>query len=244
MMYKAGFLPRTCIVLLVLAVQGCATPALQDDAPFEISEDYANNVIRYTVQRGDRLGDIALEFTGDVSAWLPIAKHNDIAEPKALRVGSQIEIPTELIPGYEQKRLYRQQQTNSAKLESATVDSAAPDSVRDTQLNLRNTATLSTASAVSSADTNDEPAGSGSAQVVKAVAQAETQPEPQVKVVGSYYPKGVYERPSMNSKLVMRVAPGTNFPLLERVDGWYGIDTDYGAAYLRADDGRIIDIEG
>jgi len=241
---KASVIPQTCIVLLALAVQACATPSAQDDAPFEISEDYANKVIRYTVQRGDRLGDIALEFTGDVSAWLPIAKHNDIAEPKALRVGSQIEIPTELIPGYEQKRLYRQNQTKNAKLESETIDTADSVSLQDTQQIPRNTAALSTTPAVSAGDINTGATGSGSAQVIKAVAQTEPQAKPQVKVVGSYYPKGVYERPSMNSKLVMRVAPGTDFTLVEQMDGWYGIDTDYGPAYIRTDDGRIIDIEG
>jgi len=59
-----------------------------------------------------------------------------------------------------------------------------------------------------------------------------------IKIIGSYFPKVVYRKPQLNSKLLMRVAPGSTFPLEKLDDGWYQISTKQGPGYLRLQDGK------
>lgn len=65
-----------------------------------------------------------------------------------------------------------------------------------------------------------------------------------IKIIGSYFPKVVYRSPQLNAKLLMRVAPGTTFPLQKLDDGWYRINTEKGVGFLRTVDGEPISAEG
>ena len=110
------------LLVALLVAGGCAAPETrEEDAPFELTEDYTDGVVSYTVQRGDRLGDIALEFTGDVSRWREIAESNGIDDPRSLRVGAVLRIPASLIPGYADRIAAR---TAGAR---GTADDAAPE---------------------------------------------------------------------------------------------------------------------
>jgi len=62
-----------------------------------------------------------------------------------------------------------------------------------------------------------------------------------IKIIGSYFPKVVYRKPQLNSKQLMRVAPGSTFPLEKLDDGWYQISTKQGPGYLRLEDGKPTD---
>ena len=62
-----------------------------------------------------------------------------------------------------------------------------------------------------------------------------------VKVVGSYTPKGVYEQPAGQSRVLMRITPGTVLPLERTVDGWYRVLTSAGPGYLRDGDAQIVE---
>lgn len=48
---------------------------------------------KYTIQKGDTLYMIAVNFLGSGSRWPEIAKLNGLTNPKRLRIGSQIELP-------------------------------------------------------------------------------------------------------------------------------------------------------
>ena len=61
-----------------------------------------------------------------------------------------------------------------------------------------------------------------------------------VKVIGSYTPKGVYERPEGDSRVIMRITPGTVLPLERTVEGWYQVLTSAGPGYLRDRDAEEI----
>ena len=65
-----------------------------------------------------------------------------------------------------------------------------------------------------------------------------------IKVIGSYFPKVVYRAPQPDAKLLMRVAPGTTFPLEKLDDGWYRVSTDKGIGFLRTEDGEPTSTEG
>ncbi|MCA1851132.1 MAG: LysM peptidoglycan-binding domain-containing protein [Beggiatoa sp.] len=48
----------------------------------------------YTIQRGDTLIAIAAHFYGDASQWSVIAQANPKADPRRLRVGQEIKLPS------------------------------------------------------------------------------------------------------------------------------------------------------
>ena len=60
-----------------------------------------------------------------------------------------------------------------------------------------------------------------------------------IRVVGTYFPKGIYEQPTESAKLISRVAPGVIFDLDASLDGWFRLKFEGGHAYLREIDGKI-----
>ncbi len=203
---------------------------LPDDVPYQVTEDYNSGVISYTVQRGDRLSDIALEFTGQSSTWRDIAQYNNISDPRRLREGMILEIPTDMIPGYERPAPQIQPQvrqsvpvTQSSSLAVRTEQPAEVAPVVVTPINTNRNFDLNPIDADSTNQSRSF-AGAGA----------------QVKVVGTYYPKGIYTQPAYDSKLIMRVAPGTLFVLDSQINEWYKIQTSTGSGYIRTNDAAII----
>ena len=224
--------------LMIASLAACASNSGNYDSaedisvPYTVTEDYESGVISYTVQPGDGLGSIAEEFTGRTTNWKEIARYNNISNPRRLRVGTILEIPTDLIPGYERPTPPITQtqtipvspvpQTSSLAVRRddnvvAPVVVTPIDTNRDFELNPLD------GSSISAQPRNYDGTGT------------------QVKVVGSYYPKGIYTEPAAYSKLIMRVAPGTVFTLDSQVNEWYKIQTDSGAGYIRTTDAAIVE---
>lgn len=230
------------IITLSLFLSACAstpkqgqeqTQPLVEDVPYQVTEDYTSGVISYTVQGGDRLGDIALEFTGLSSNWREIANYNDISDPRSLREGMVLEIPTDMIPGYQRPTTAPVNPTkpvDSALLAQTTTlavrrnQAATVSPVVVTPINSNRDFTLNPIDATSTTQPRSY-AGGGA----------------QVKVVGSYYPKSIYIAPDFASKMIMRVAPGTLFGLESQVNDWYKIQTDNGSGYIRINDAAIVE---
>lgn len=227
------------IIPLTILLAACgSTPerivpqqAVDDDVPYQVTEDYNSGVISYTVQRGDRLSDIALEFTGLSSNWREIAQYNNIGNPRNLQEGTIIDIPTDLIPGYERPapapviQAAPVQQTPVAQTSSLAVRSNQPVAVAPVVVTPTYTNRNFDLNPIDASSANQSYSGSGK----------------QVKVVGSYYPKSVYQEPAYSSKMIMRVAPGTLFVLDSKVNDWYKIQTDSGTGFIRTSDAAIVE---
>lgn len=226
------------IVPLTVALVSCgSTPerideSVTDDVPYEVSEDYNTGVIRYTVQRGDRLGTIAQEFTGQSSNWRKIAEHNNISNPRRLYEGAILEIPTELIPGYQ-----RPSTVPVIQAEPVASTPVAPTSSLAVRRNdVAEVATVIVTPINTNRDFELNPIDENAPKPV----QNYTGSGAQIKVVGTYYPKGIYTEPAAYSKLIMRVAPGTLFSLDSQVNDWYKITTSSGTGYIRTTDAAIV----
>lgn len=259
---------------VLLLAGGCAAPAARDDAPFELSEDYTDGIVSYTVQPGDRLGDIALEFTGDMSRWEEIAARNGIDDPRSLRVGTVLRIPAELIPGYADELAARTGGTAGTGTAAAdpepervelpdtrppaasglAVRGAPPVELSPVDVNRRfELSPLDGQGADDAGDTEETgraesaPVGTSDANVdtsdARPTSGARASTPRHVKVLGTYFPKGVYAQPASYSRLMMRVAPGTLFELDGEVGDWYGVVTPEGLGYLRDSDGRVVEEE-
>ncbi len=229
----AGVCNIITLLWMVLVVAGCNhnEPRQSTTTPYELSEDYLNKVIRYTVQQGDRLGDISLEFTGKQQNWRDIARHNGISNPRKLRVGSIVEIPTNLIPGYSVAARTKKPQNRSkptpttlALKRANDTKKVPPPPVVLTPVKTRRHFELSP---LANSPHTDETGSSSSDH------------DRFVEVVGSYYPKGVYAQPAAHSKLLLRVTPGTTFRLERVVNDWFKISTEQGLGYIRTSDAKI-----
>jgi len=238
------------VVSLSLVLAGCAstpesaavqTPPPAGDVPYQVTEDYTSGVISYTVQRGDRLSDIAKEFTGLASNWREIAQYNNIYKPRSLREGTVLEIPADLMPDYDRPTPAPILQAETIPpvqiMPTETIQSVptAPSSSLAVRRNDVAPVLVTPTNTNRSFDLNpiDEP--------LPGQPRAYTGEGKQIKVVGSYFPKGIYTEPTFNSRLVMRVAPGTQFVLDSQVNDWYKIQTETGTGYIRTNDAAILD---
>lgn len=232
---KTSCLLALSLSLTVLLLTACASApkpvpdVAEDDVPYQVTEDYSAGVISYVVQRGDRLSDIALEFTGDASNWRNIADYNNIANPRFLREGSELQIPTYLVPGYQAPNTTQAEPLSSTPLPQTSALAVRRESTTDvapvvvTPINTNRNFDL-TPIDEQSASTPQSFAGTGT----------------QIKVTGTYYPKGIYQEPAAYSRIMMRAAPGTVFSLDTQVNQWYRIETPRGTGYIRVSDADIV----
>jgi len=222
-LHRPAGLPAALSLFSLVALAslgGCVGTSERSDAPFSLREDYASGTVSYTVQRGDALANIALEFTGDMSTWQSIAAHNGIDDPRRLAVGQVIQIPGNLIPG-----------TVAAASEAEPAPAIDPTSAQPDRVVAEAPRAPVVVSAVQSNRAFelapiDETTGFDAGRFVK--------------VVGTYFPIALYAEPSSASRLVMRVAPGTVFPLDREIGDWLKLDTDAGPAFLRGSDGELV----
>ncbi len=256
---RARGLPARAAGLAIVAagLGGCAAtgqPAAVEPAP---------SVVRYSVESGDRLGTIARDFTGDTDVWRTIAELNGIDDPRRLAVGQVLEIPLTLIPEADRE----------ARLAASVAPPAegAPASDDDASTRLATLRPGQRADANGAATPPDpRPTGESptdasalrvaSAPVVVSPVRSreafELSPldDPQaddagdagarfIKVSGSYTPKGIYERPAAQSRVMMRVTPGTVLRLERTVSGWYQVGTAGGPGYLRDTDAQLVQPE-
>lgn len=224
--------------MAVALTAGCATLGTGSDDD-ELSRLSGDNIM-HTVAPGDRLSDIALKYTGQVSQWEAIAAYNNITDPRTLRIGDTLTIPASMIP--VRNKPAASSATASTNREapsgvaSATTGTLALQRTREAQ------ATQGAAGDVLIAPVNTNRAFDLNPIETSSLSASHdnNSSPPQIRVIGSYYPKGVYKQPASYSKLMMRVAPGTVFELEQEVNDWYKIVTEQGVGYIRMVDGTLI----
>ncbi|MBX2836312.1 MAG: LysM peptidoglycan-binding domain-containing protein [Gammaproteobacteria bacterium] len=225
MIKNATHRPTLPLLALSFWLVSCAT---SNNTPVAPPEPDAPTSVEYVVQRGDRLSEIALKFTGQQSTWQAIAEYNNIDNPRRLREGATLQIPTAL-------------------MSSAIPTSAATESIKNNTSELSAPLAVKRAPMTPDAEVVVKPVPTQPEFELKPLSQDRTNGsanEPKygqhVKVVGSYYPKGIYTEPQISSRLLMRVTPGTQFFLASSLDGWFKIQTDQGIGFIRHQDAVLL----
>lgn len=220
--------PVFIVLALGLVLTGCAS----SPEPVVTVEPVVAPHIEYVVQRGDRLSEIAQTFTGDGANWRAIATANNIKNPRNLREGSILVIPQSILPKTQSTPLSQEPKrqptpvsspmaVKRASTDEANVVVTAIPKQREFELNpLQQNPTKSNTRALQN---------SGLAQ--------------SIKVIGSYYPKGIYLAPQTSSRLLMRVNPGTTFSLEATIDGWFKVTTEQGSGFIRHSDATVVSAE-
>lgn len=208
---------------MLAVLSACASKGGSSSASNTAPVAPSMEVIVHTVKSGDRLSDIAKQYTGTAENWRNIAAFNEISNPRRLRVGATIEIPMSMSPGYVDNRAKAGKNTLPAKPSTPTVSNETPD-----------VATVVIKPVDSNRNFELKPLPTDQSQHASSASAY-------IKIVGSYYPKGVYSQPAPYSALLLRVAPGTLFEFDRKVNDWYKVNTDKGAGYIRAVDGLIIE---
>ena len=236
-------LSKTLIATLVIQVTGCASTQESEREPAMLE-----GPVFYTVEQDDRLGDIAYAITGSADNWVVIAEHNNVKDARKIRAGDVLEIPITLIRDSRSK-----QQPDSSVLAVNTVGSRETESDNPETLPESTASTNARLAQVRDTSSNLD----GDVDVVLSPVNinrqfqlnetdAEFIPDSaaiasnaKIRVVGTYFPKGIYEQPTQSAKLITRVAPGTIFDLDADLDGWFRIKFGDGVAFLREIDGKI-----
>lgn len=242
---------RTSLItslLLLLGLSACATT----NSPMQgkpISSSPAVSLpadASYEVKPGDSLINIAEKLTGKASNWQLIAEHNAINDPRTLAVGNEIRIPHTLLRQVYSKGTQNPPVLdNKAKLTSSTPstlpittgsgfsvargrnnETGVSDAINVTPINVNRSFSLKPLEKpLFSSIKNDNDTSTKSLRV---------------RVVGSYFPKGLYDEPANYAKLIDRVTPGTVFELEAQVNDWYKVTSETGVAYLRVNDGVLV----
>lgn len=238
----------THVCLLSLAAQGCTMLPAAHTALNETGQYQSTDVI-YDVKKDDRLSDIAGLLTGNIDNWRLLAQYNQIADPKKLAAGETLRIPRSLLmPVYEiNGDLQAQETQRTASVAAASASSppggsaaigntmavqraAEPVQLHSAPVELHKVSINRTFDLVpfdrTLAITNSTPRFASSA--------------PSVRVIGTYFPKGIYAGPANYTKLMMRVSPGTVFELHSEINDWYKVVTDQGIGYLRSADAVLV----
>lgn len=226
------------LVSALLFVQGCAIAPREPlvSAPNLVTQPEVSEIV-HRVRPHERLGDIAILYTGNATNWEKIARYNSISNPRKLRIGAMITIPNSLV---SQQNL---QKLATTKQELQLVAASRPNATTATTNSLavkRGIPQKSSVVVIESVKTNRAFKLSPIKQS-NLINQAQSKaPALRVQIVGSYYPKGIYRQPANYSTLVMRAAPGTLFELEHLANDWYKIVTENGIGYLREDDGKVV----
>ena len=267
-MTKRSSLTLIPVVVAMLLSAGCAGTGSTQTYSSNNEIESAPIDIQHIVVPGDRLGDIALRYTGQVQRWEEIAAFNEISNPRALRIGDVITIPASMIPpGMASAGHSAAPGPASGSLKAASQSDTRPADTRPDVTATTGALAIqrtreSTAPGSRSGTGAESSPGEGSMDVVVQpvtinrtfklepidptslnITPGDTSAPPMVKVLGTYYPKGVYQQPASYSALMMRVAPGTMFELEREINDWYKVITDQGVGYLRMVDGTLMSSE-
>jgi len=233
-------------VPLIISLVACATPdhdsesissaeytaAEYQTTQYSMAQNYDLDLVEYTVKDGDRLSVIAKEITGQASAWHEIAEFNSIDNPRNLLPGTVLAIPTELIVDH-----HRSNEALRAQSTQIRPTAQAGASALAVRLNEADNARVVITPINTNRDFKLNPIDPNAPRPTQNYSGHGTQ----IKVIGSYYPKGIYTEPAAYSKLILRAAPGTLFVVDSQVNGWYKIDTVSGSGYIRTSDAAIVE---
>ncbi len=218
---------------IALLATGCASTSgpLQAPAPQGEAAPLVPSTVYYTVRRGDQLAKIAETMTGSRGNWRAIAEHNGISSPKYLAVGALLEIPGDLLVTHD-VAIAAEPAIDIDSVATAQSASRGEPTSRVRQLPVAAPAKVVLTPVVTNRhfDLSPMDAGVSGGKSRKRL----------VKVVGSYYPKGVYTAPDAASRVLMRLAPGTVLELEREYNGWFKVITGEGAGYLRAGDADAV----
>ena len=239
-------LSQALIITLAIQVTGCALTQKS-----ESEEVVIEGPVYYTVEQDDRLSDIAYALTGSIDNWVVIAEYNDVKDARKIRTGDVLEIPVDLIHASRSN-----QQSDSGVLAINTVGSNQALSTNSGRLvksiasiKKRLTKSPNTPDKLSNVDGDVEVVlrpvdinrkyqlNETNIDFVPDSAAVETNAK--MRIVGTYFPKGIYAQPLESAKLISRVAPGVIFDLDASLDGWFRLRFEGGHAYLREIDGKI-----
>lgn len=235
-----SLLKLATLVMILALLQSCATAPIDTVSPApatQLKMDSAD--ILHRVRPHERLGDIALTYTGNATNWEEIARQNGISNPRHLRVGAIIIVPGSLVLEQDTQNV-----TNTAtKKDLQLVADSRPNATMTSTNTLavkRSTAQSATEVVVESVKNNRTFELNPIREPGLTDQTLSKMPILKVRVVGTYYPKGIYQQPASYSTLLMRAAPGTLFELEHLANDWYKIITGNGIGYLRKDDGKIV----
>ncbi|MFK8076923.1 MAG: LysM peptidoglycan-binding domain-containing protein [Granulosicoccus sp.] len=240
---KNSILTLGLLLTTITTIQGCSTTRAtsQTKVPADVTvlQLRKSQEVAHTVGPRERLSDIALRYTGNASHWQEIAKYNRISDPHTISIGAIIKIPPTLLPQNNPALATRATQAgNGITTTSLAIQRqvTAPNAQHPDIPKIRTQGSVVIQTVPTNRSFHLTPTEKDASQT-RTTQNRETA---KVKIVGTYYPKGIYQHPANYSKLIMRAAPGSLFELEHLANDWYKVVTNEGIGYLREDDGIVV----
>lgn len=233
---KPSFTTVLMLIILASILGGCATGKQTYTTSTPTQSDFE---ALYTVKPGDRLTDISRKLTGNQNHWQTIATYNNIENPDLLSVGEIIAIPGSLLGDFFPDTVSAA--SSATALHNSKGSATRPSLIPNTsaialQRPMQLPGKVVEEVIVTSVNRNRSFKLEPFRTLNPVQTSASFTAGARIKVIGSYYPKGIYEQPANYAPLIMRVSPGTILELELEVNDWYKIKTDKGIGYIRMDD--------
>ncbi len=248
-------------LILAAALASACTTTPKTTEPVAVQAPVVQSDIQYIVSRGERLAGISHTLTGSQNNWQAIADFNNISNPRLLKSGTVLTIPGYLLSPTDLSTAVASEAASAPVTQKTTVvasqqpnpkSSQSPDKrvrggkivvYQPTALPGPKKVKVKTARVDVNRKFEQNRTKIGSVVVSSAGDSPDIAPDNRsewVLVVGSYYPKGVYQKPDSTSRILVRVAPGSRLRLGGRTDGWLQVETDKGIGYIRTADAEIL----
>ena len=243
---------------LLLLTAACSNQKQQVVRPASEPTVHKINVIEYFVLPGDSLSKISLKLTEDVKNWKEIGQFNGVYDPSALQTGASLLIPEHLVTtstapyersvmtlhlGPSKSATASNSQTKPKRQPIAIAKAGSTMTQQPVALNRKpvfQPESLPGAPRITPATRRVNVNREFQVTYFDAAANGEIGNSRMIKVVGTYYPKGIYSEPVGSSSLLMRVAPGSTFVYEESIGEWIKIRTETGTGYIRKIDAKIL----
>lgn len=202
-------------------VSEAALPALKDVNSLSSDTQLADVELEQTAENITLVTADTMQESTEVMALTTEAAAEEPVEEIALATEAKVEVPVEEI----------------ALAPEATVD-AVEDSVDQIELATSDKNELQSSEIIKSAYKSTDaitPSQSAESEQLQVVAENESAPDA-VMVIGTYYPKAVYNNADFSSSLLMRVSPGTRLQVSRLMGSWFEVETDKGMGYVHQRD--------
>jgi hypothetical protein len=125
--YLSEFIMKKMLIIAVVLIAACATKPMQ---PQNTAPQYYTHTVSGS---GETLASIAKWYTGSTTNWQAIQAANPGLDPKRMRIGTQVQIPNNML--IKTAAMPRTKTTQTAKSQDVEILQPAQDSLANSQTN-------------------------------------------------------------------------------------------------------------
>lgn len=217
-------------------VSEAALPALEDESSLSGDTLLADVDVEETAENIALATADTMQESPEGMALATVDAVEPSAEKIAMAAEATVEEPAEVIAFATEAAV--EEPVEEIAFATETKVNAVEESVEELELATSDKDELQPSQIIKSAYKPTDaiaPSDSADSEQLQVVALNESAPDA-VMVIGTYYPKAVYNNADFSSSLLMRVSPGTKLQVSRLMGSWFEVETDKGMGYVHQRD--------